>query len=180
MVLTGYRTTVSITRAEGDQKYCHVTVNIDGVWIIGFIEHLQKVTTNNFDSLTELQTPKIVVNCSTFIFFSVFTSRCLVAASNDGRSSCSEFSNYPRPQLPTSHSHNCNSQPKSKSKLCYDRRSVGQSVLVSSTHLWFMTTFSLLSDSYGFVLSDERTGLPFTIAAGPRQRSYSWVRVPWH
>jgi hypothetical protein len=27
-------------------------------------------------------------------------------------------------------------------------------------------------------LSDERTGLPFTIAAGPRQRSHSWVRFP--
>jgi hypothetical protein len=28
------------------------------------------------------------------------------------------------------------------------------------------------------VLSDERTGLPFTIAADPRQHSHSWVRVP--
>jgi hypothetical protein len=28
-------------------------------------------------------------------------------------------------------------------------------------------------------LSDETTGLSFTIAAGPRQRSYSRVRVPW-
>jgi hypothetical protein len=28
-------------------------------------------------------------------------------------------------------------------------------------------------------LSDERTGLSFAIAAGPRQRSHSWVRVPW-
>jgi hypothetical protein len=28
-------------------------------------------------------------------------------------------------------------------------------------------------------LSDERTGLSFTISAGPRQRSYSRVRVPW-
>jgi hypothetical protein len=28
-------------------------------------------------------------------------------------------------------------------------------------------------------LSDERTGLPFTIAAGARQHSNSWVRVPW-
>jgi hypothetical protein len=28
-------------------------------------------------------------------------------------------------------------------------------------------------------LSDERTGLPFTIAAGPRQRSHSRVLVPW-
>jgi hypothetical protein len=27
-------------------------------------------------------------------------------------------------------------------------------------------------------LSDERTGLPVTIAAGPRQCSHSWVRVP--
>jgi hypothetical protein len=29
------------------------------------------------------------------------------------------------------------------------------------------------------VLSDERTGLSFTIAAGPRQRSNFLVRVPW-
>jgi hypothetical protein len=28
-------------------------------------------------------------------------------------------------------------------------------------------------------LSDERTGLSFTIAAGPRQSSHSRVRVPW-
>jgi hypothetical protein len=27
-------------------------------------------------------------------------------------------------------------------------------------------------------LSDKRMGLPFTIAAGPRQRSHSLVRVP--
>jgi hypothetical protein len=29
------------------------------------------------------------------------------------------------------------------------------------------------------VLSDDRTGLSFVYAAGPRQRSLSWVRVPW-
>jgi hypothetical protein len=28
-------------------------------------------------------------------------------------------------------------------------------------------------------LSDDRTGLPFRITAGPRQRSHSRVRVPW-
>jgi hypothetical protein len=28
-------------------------------------------------------------------------------------------------------------------------------------------------------LSDERTGLSFTIAADPRQSSHLWVRVPW-
>jgi hypothetical protein len=27
-------------------------------------------------------------------------------------------------------------------------------------------------------LSDEKTSLPLTIAAGPRQRSHSWMRVP--
>jgi hypothetical protein len=40
---------------------------------------------------------------------------------------------------------------RSKSKLCYERRSVGQSVLVSSTHLGFNIRFLLLSDSYEFV-----------------------------
>jgi hypothetical protein len=30
-----------------------------------------------------------------------------------------------------------------------------------------------------FALSDERTGLSFTIAAGPRQRSNIRVRLPW-
>jgi hypothetical protein len=29
--------------------------------VTGFIEHLQNVTTNNYDSLTELHTPKITV-----------------------------------------------------------------------------------------------------------------------
>jgi hypothetical protein len=29
-------------------------------------------------------------------------------------------------------------------------------------------------------LSDEKTGLSSVYAAGPRQRSLSWVRVPWH
>jgi hypothetical protein len=28
-------------------------------------------------------------------------------------------------------------------------------------------------------LSDERTGLTFTIAAGPRRRSHSRVPIPW-
>jgi hypothetical protein len=71
---------------------------------------------------------------------------------------------------------------RSKSMLRYDRRSVGQAVLVSSTHLGLTTRFLLLSDSCSLLtwgaLSNERAGLPFTIAAGPRQLSHSWVRVP--
>jgi hypothetical protein len=39
----------------------------------------------------------------------------------------------------------------SKSKFCYDRRSVGHFVLVSSNHLGPKTRFLLLSDSGGFV-----------------------------
>jgi hypothetical protein len=40
---------------------------------------------------------------------------------------------------------------KSKSKLCYDRLSAGQSVLEQSTHLGVTTRSWLLSDSCGFV-----------------------------
>jgi hypothetical protein len=69
-----------------------------------------------------------------------------------------------------------------KVKVYYDRRSVAQSTLVSSTHLGFTTRFLLQQTVAGLLmwgaLSDKRTGLPFTIAAGPRQRSHSWLWVP--
>jgi hypothetical protein len=42
----------------------------------------------------------------------------------------------------------------------------------------FYITVRHLGDWCGGVLCDERTGLLFTIAAGPRQRSHSRVRVP--
>jgi hypothetical protein len=38
----------------------------------------------------------------------------------------------------------------------------------------FITASLLMWDTF----SDKRRGLPFTIAAGPRQRSHSWLRVP--
>jgi hypothetical protein len=62
--------------------------------VIRFSERLQDVTTNNYDSFTELHTPKITETAANIKIFSVFTSRCLVAASNGGRH---------RPQLPASH-----------------------------------------------------------------------------
>jgi hypothetical protein len=40
----------------------------------------------------------------------------------------------------------------------------------------FITVRQLMWDA----LSDERTGLPFRIAADPRQRSHSRLRVPWY
>jgi hypothetical protein len=69
-----------------------------------------------------------------------------------------------------------------KSQSRYDRRSVGQSVLMSRLiwgprpDLYYCQTLAglLMWDA----LSNERTGLSFTIAAGPRQRSHSRVRVP--
>jgi hypothetical protein len=73
---------------------------------------------------------------------------------------------------------------KSESKLRYDRRSVGQSVSVSSSCLkkktkqnyyYCQIVTGLLM--YG-ALSDERTGLSFTIAVGLSQRRHSRVRVP--
>jgi hypothetical protein len=71
---------------------------------------------------------------------------------------------------------------KSKSH-CHWRsvsQSVSQSVLVSSP-IWgsFITALQLRSLFLWGALSDERTGLSFTIAASARQRSLSWVRVPW-
>jgi hypothetical protein len=55
---------------------------------------------------------------------------------------------------------------KLKLKLCYDRRSVGQSVLESSTHLGLKTRFSFLLVAGLLIwgaISDERTGLTFTM-----------------
>jgi hypothetical protein len=77
-----------------------LSVTIDGVWIGNRIywtfKELVTTSTNNYDSLTELHTPKIIVTT----VFSVFTCRCLVAALNCGRSPSSGFPNCPQPQLP--------------------------------------------------------------------------------
>jgi hypothetical protein len=70
-----------------------------------------------------------------------------------------------------------------ETKLCYDRWSVGQSVLVSSTHLGPNTRISItLKTVVGLFmwgsLSDERMGLSFTIAACPLQAIILGPRVP--
>jgi hypothetical protein len=62
------------------------------------------------------------------------------------------------------------------------RRSVGQSVLVSSRIWGSRPDFSYSQTVAGLLfwvaLSHERMGLSFTIAAGRRQCSHSQVRVP--
>jgi hypothetical protein len=84
--------------------------------------------------------------------------RCMIAAFNSGLYPPSEFPNCSQPQLPASDSSSAQRlnpravfSSKSKSMLCYDWRSVGQSVLVWSTHLGPKTRFLLLSHSYGFI-----------------------------
>jgi hypothetical protein len=43
--------------------------------VTGFTEHLQNVTTNNYDILTELHTPKITISqCTTVYYLSFLTS----------------------------------------------------------------------------------------------------------
>jgi hypothetical protein len=119
----------------------------------------------------------------------VFTSRCLVAASNGGSSLSSGFTNYSRPQLPASGSNSSQrlNPSKSISKLIWDRWSVGQCILMLRTHPRRKTnTFITVKTVSG--LFDVRTGLSFTVAAGLRQRSHlpllnssghfaSWVLV---
>jgi hypothetical protein len=48
---------------SNDELYCHAIQCLETGFglVIGFIEHLQNVTTNNYDNLTELHTPKITV-----------------------------------------------------------------------------------------------------------------------
>jgi hypothetical protein len=118
----------------------------------------------------------------------------LLASGFQGRTfHCLWFPELPQPKLLASNNngsqrlnprcsltHSLTNSSETKSKFCYDRRSVGQSVFVSSTHRGLTTRFLLLTVAgllmWG-ALSDERTGLQFT-TADPRQRSHSWVRVP--
>jgi hypothetical protein len=68
--------------------------------------------------------------------------------------------------------------------LCYDRRSVGQSVLEWSTHLGLTTRFLLPSDSCGFVDVGHslwrEDGSVIYNCCWLSQRSHSRVQAPWH
>jgi hypothetical protein len=65
------------------------------------------------------------------------------------------------------------SQSQSQSHITTDGQLISKSWY--RAHLGLMTRYLLLFDSYGLVL----WGLSFLYAAGPRQHSLSWVRVPW-
>jgi hypothetical protein len=68
--------------------------------------------------------------------------------------------------------------------LCYDRLCQSANVSWNKAPIWglgpdFYYCQPVVSLFMWGALSVERTGLSFTIAAGPRQHSHSRVRVPW-
>jgi hypothetical protein len=79
---------------------------------------------------------------------------------------------------PLQNSPHCQSRSQSEGHIATDGQSVS---LVVEPHVGITTRYLLLFDSNGRVLwgalSDERTGLSFVYAVGPRQRSLSRVRV---
>jgi hypothetical protein len=64
--------------------------------VIAFSKLLQLVTTSKAYAFTHLHISEVAQSVT------VSTSRCLVAASNDGRSPSSGFPKCPPPQLPAS------------------------------------------------------------------------------
>jgi hypothetical protein len=69
------------------KQLCHVIELIYAAFglLIRYPEHLHNICTNINDILTELHTPKMTANTA-HVKSSIFTSRCLVAALNRGRS----------------------------------------------------------------------------------------------
>jgi hypothetical protein len=83
-----------------------VTIDRFGM-VIGFSELLQLVTTSKDYALTILHTSQITIgHTRSSQSVTVFTSHCLVIASNSGCFPSSGFPNCPQPQLPASHSNN--------------------------------------------------------------------------
>jgi hypothetical protein len=103
--------------------------------VSGSIEFLDNLTRRN-NKTHWVTHSKDHCNYSTYKFLSLFTSRCLVATFNGGRSPSSRFPNCPRPQLPN----------QSHSYVTTD----GQSASLSwskAHHLGFKVSSLILSDS---------------------------------
>jgi hypothetical protein len=147
---------------------------------IGFIGHLQAITTNNYNTMSDLHTLQITTaHTKYFPACVIFTRRFLVTASNNGYTllPCSGPLWTAAPfhlnlfllQTPIQNWLDCQSQ----SQIATDDQSISKS--------WCRAPDLFVS--YGIVfwgaLSDERPGLSFVYAADPRQRSLSRVRVRW-
>jgi hypothetical protein len=74
-----------------------VCVIRDGLWlVIGFIGHLQIVSTSNYSAIANSHTLQFITASAKSLQSTVFTSRCSSTASDGGRSPYSGFPNYPR------------------------------------------------------------------------------------
>jgi hypothetical protein len=119
--------------------------------VIGFVEHLQIVTTSNYRANANSHTPQFTT-ARTKSSQSAVSSPVDVPLLPDSRPLRLVAISYQPPTFLTAVSRlSYKSKSKSQSKLGYDRRFVGQCVLVSSTHLGLTISFWLLSDSCGFV-----------------------------
>jgi hypothetical protein len=159
-----------------------VYVPINGVWI-GEPIYWPLITTrfeitSNYSATANLHKSKITTAPDKpFSACCIFSSRFLAMASNSGDALVSRAQALPSP-IPI---QNC-LPTESKSYVKTD----GQSASLSwnkarirglrRDFYWCQIVAGLLV--WG-ALSEERTGLSFTIVAGPRQRSHFWVRVPW-
>jgi hypothetical protein len=130
-------------------------------WLIRFIIHFG--TARDYTSQSSLPLPGSGFDGGRFYFLWVpelypcLNYQFLTATSSQRLNRSSSLTNY-----------------NLKSKLCYDRRRVGHSLLVSSHQLGPKIRFLLLSDVAGLLMwrahSDEGTSLSFTVATGLRQR----------
>jgi hypothetical protein len=95
----------------------------------------------------------IIVTTAYIKVFSVFASRCSVAAFNGGRSPSSEFPNCPRLQLPPSHFSQLQLSTDSTVEVKVTLQLTGNhSVSLGvEPHLGLMTRYLLLCGSYGLV-----------------------------
>jgi hypothetical protein len=96
--------------------------------VIGFTKFLQLITTSKSYALTVLHTSQITVgHTRSSQSIRVFTSHCLVAASNSGRSPSSGFPNCSRSQLPASHSNSSQRLNPSDYLTCSNRVRIRES-----------------------------------------------------
>jgi hypothetical protein len=159
----------STVKTDSVCSYCHVFelwLWMGMHWMTGFIDTLYTPfrTTRNYSAIAD-HTLQFSITYTLVVSWQRIYNSLTVSAAHINSSFHSLI-----PFLPSS-STAIPRDSKSKSKLCYDRRSAGQSILEQSTHLGLTTRSYCLTFAGLLVwgaLSDARTDLPFAIATGPR------------